>query len=69
MSEWIKVCDSLPEDNTEVIAWDGRTIFFAIFIQTTDKRHKKRDGRFEPLYDDDYIETVTHWIISPELPN
>ena len=68
MGEWISVDDELPKNMAYVLATEGEEIYILQFRQTTDKRHKKRKGRFDNLYDDFLFVDITHWMELPALP-
>lgn len=68
MGEWISVEDRLPKNGEHVLATDGMDIEIYQFLETTDKRHKKRDGRFEHSDDYYYLSDKTHWMELPALP-
>lgn len=66
MSNWISVDERLPEENEEVLAWDGESI---------EKAHLQRylggynDNTLRWTYYDCMIwENVTHWMPLPEPP-
>lgn len=68
MSEWIKCSDRLPENNMNVIVYDGDDYFFANFEEIKDKRLKKRKGYFNICGDEFYVNEITHWMPSPKPP-
>ncbi|NJL54139.1 DUF551 domain-containing protein [bacterium] len=66
--EWISIKDRLPPHMEYVLCFDGDTQICK-FIQTSDKRHKKRKGYFEePAGLDSFINEVTHWRAVPYPP-
>lgn len=68
MKKWIKVKDKLPKNNEYVLACDVSDIFILKFHQTTDRRHKKREGYFGSSNFEENFGEITHWIPLPELP-
>lgn len=57
MAEWISVKNRLPEEHTEVLAYDGRNVWLAWLSDNT------WDSDIGNLGND-----ITHWIPIPEPP-
>ncbi len=66
MSDWIKCSDLLPNNNEWVLIYID-DIYISQFIQTSDRRHKKRSGIFEN-HNEDFTNCPTHWMPLPEKP-
>lgn len=54
-TRWIPVTEKLPEDDIEVLVFDGLDVFLAIHDAGA-------------WYADGYVVDITHWMPLPELP-
>lgn len=68
MNEWISVKDALPKDDQDVLVSCVKNIYIIKSVQTTDRRHKKREGYFEDSSWKNEVEEITYWMPLPELP-
>ena len=62
---WIRICDKLPPENTEVIGWDGKRIHI-VWCFYVDKKRKnviwcRRDEGKDDKNEWD-VKNITHWL-------
>mgnify|MGYP001568646409 CR=1 FL=1 len=67
--EWISINNYLPAHNEYTLCWDGKDIYILKFRQTTDKRHKKRNGRWDVGGEKYFFDDITHWSPLPKPPS
>lgn len=70
MTEWIKCSDRLPEENENVILYDGQTVFCGCYegVDITDKKcfgNQACDGICYGWYEK---KQPTHWMPLPKPP-
>ena len=67
MTEWIKVENRLPENDSRCIAYDGKDVLAVCYNKSYrfyTNEFSCTDGEFK-----EKVNNVTHWMPLPEKPN